>query len=568
MQKKIREWQIVGISLILLLVWLIVLNISYTTFQNSRLSDPLAEINALFPHFFILIVIYGLLCLFVYFQKIGGKWLHSFLLLGFAAMLWLTPYLLSGLGREPDGIWHAGTSIYIPEILSEGYAATYATNYPMSYIFNYAFQTITGMDTVIYAGVVFPALMLGMIVIALYCLIAKIFTGRMAFLAMIFIVPSLHYIKLHPSPQTVGVLILLSLLVLLLNSLVRKNIVLIAFMLLILFFTHPISPLIALIFIGFYVLPSYREKIIGAINKKRLAFIILALVVGTITFFFTSVGKITWGHIQRIFKENILETLLSAFDSKFIYSEIYYLNIGLYLLILAICFVLFALLLKEIIKNFRRARAGETRELNQNLSKRGLELKLLTLTLVYFAFGVLLYISTGALTLLERGITFFIIFGAASLISIALVIENKKAMKKVSIAILIVFVLAFPVFSYSVDAYNSVPYSEGVGLEHFTHTTNLTKKSVSITMGGQLLLYINVTTKLSLARYTPQYPTNNVRPDYVVYRNTGYYYSAMRTNMSFSDNAYLESLEIVDGLDSYNKIYESNTIIIFQRNTP
>lgn len=214
----------------------------------------------------------------------------------------------------------------------------------------------------------------------------------------------------------------------------------------------------------------------------------------------------------------------------------------------------------------RQGRAGEASELNQILSRHGPEFKLLALTLVYFLFGALLYVSSGALTLLERGITFFILFGVISLLSIIMLRGNKETMKKISIAILVIIVLAFPVFSYSIDAYNSVPYSEGVGLEHFTQTTDLTNKSVSITMGGQLSLYIDVQTKLSLTLITPQYPLENARSDYIVYRNTGYYYSAMRTNLSFSDNTYLESLEIVEGLDSYNKIYESNTFIILQRN--
>ena len=35
----------------------------------------------------------------------------------FAAMLWLTPYYLAGFVRLPDGPWHVGVAMSVPEVL-------------------------------------------------------------------------------------------------------------------------------------------------------------------------------------------------------------------------------------------------------------------------------------------------------------------------------------------------------------------------------------------------------------------------------------------------------------------
>ena len=54
-------------------------------------------------------------------QRLG---IHVLLLVLFAAELWLTPYLITGFVRLPDGPWHVGAAMSVPEVLDGEPAAT------------------------------------------------------------------------------------------------------------------------------------------------------------------------------------------------------------------------------------------------------------------------------------------------------------------------------------------------------------------------------------------------------------------------------------------------------------
>ena len=165
MNDENQKRYVIYVSIILMLIWLIIIARAYTSFQDNRLTEPLAEIESLYPGFFIIISLFSILCFWTYKIGINDKILHIILLVEFACMLWLTPYLMSGLGREPDGIWHAAVSLNIPEILNGEVASLYANNYPFSYIFNYSFQVITSTQTIPYASIVFPITILVIFII-------------------------------------------------------------------------------------------------------------------------------------------------------------------------------------------------------------------------------------------------------------------------------------------------------------------------------------------------------------------------------------------------------------------
>ena len=127
------------------LIYVLSIYIAYPTFQNTWLTDPLAEIHSLFPLYYIAILLVALLGLGCFIFRIGNKYLHILLLFMFAVMLWYTPYYLAGFARLVDTPAWVGVSMHIPEVLAgeQVFYSGYAQNYPGSFIYNYIFVNIT-----------------------------------------------------------------------------------------------------------------------------------------------------------------------------------------------------------------------------------------------------------------------------------------------------------------------------------------------------------------------------------------------------------------------------------------
>ena len=98
-----------------IILWLLSLFYSYTEFQNTRLDDPLAELNSLVPLYYIAIGLLALACVGCLFWCRRHRLLHIGLLLVLACMLWLTPYIITGFVRLPDGPWHVGSAVRVAD---------------------------------------------------------------------------------------------------------------------------------------------------------------------------------------------------------------------------------------------------------------------------------------------------------------------------------------------------------------------------------------------------------------------------------------------------------------------
>jgi hypothetical protein len=135
-------------SIVAVIIWLLSVYYAYDEFNNTRLTDPLAEINSLVPLYYIAIAIIALSIVACLLWRIGNKYLHLSLLVIFAAMLWLTPYFLTGFTRLPDGPWHVGTAMRIPELLDGEVIpfSDYAWNFPLSSVFHYISVEVMGIE--------------------------------------------------------------------------------------------------------------------------------------------------------------------------------------------------------------------------------------------------------------------------------------------------------------------------------------------------------------------------------------------------------------------------------------
>lgn len=273
---------ILNLAVIAGLIYLLSVFFAYPIFQNNRLVDPLAEINSLFPLYYIAIALTALLLISCLIWRVGNKWLHILLLMMFAVMLWLTPYLLTGFVRLGDSAWHTGVAMKIPQVLAGEPIpfSGYAWSFPGSYIYHYSFVSIVGIQPLTYINL-FPLFCLLLFVLLCYLLAAKLFSSKVALLSMLIAIPGLHYLQLHASPHTISALLMLTALLWLTQRGAAMKVVLIVAMVIIaIIISHPTTPLLLSIFLAAALLTRiiYSHKIDR--RKVALAGMLMICLVG------------------------------------------------------------------------------------------------------------------------------------------------------------------------------------------------------------------------------------------------------------------------------------------------
>jgi len=573
----------IGIAVI---IYLLSIFFAYPIFQNTRLTDPLAEVHSLFPLYYIAIVMIALTCIGCIIWKIENKYLHLFLLLIFATMLWFTPYYLTGFTRLPDGPWHVGIALHIPQVLSGDSVAfsNYAISYPGSFIYHYIILNIIGViKPTTYINSFFPLFDVLLFVFLCYLFISRLFNQQIAFFSLLIAIPGLHYTQFHPSPHTIGALLMLTVLLLLTRPGVVSKVIAIT-VITVIIISHPTTPLLLSIFL----MAALISNVIY-IRKVNRTQIILA---GILTLCFS--GWFFWSQFYSSFApletaatlsqqvistkpkvaQNLSQQVISTkpkvaqkylIGTPFIYKNIYNLNKAIYILyaIIAIWGILYIIIRayfeKKSIRNWIRNLLG------LNPSETFMVFSILPL----FIFTLLL--AEVAHDLIETGLT-YIILALSCLIASAISrlyhhITNKKIIHSMVTAWLLFLTLSFPIVAYSIDAYSSFPKSEEAGLKFLTDTP-LNEKIVAMTMANQLALYTQ--SPLDQAKFinlhTPQVPNlSKIQPDLIVFRSTGYYYAAMRHDLSFKNNRFTEYMAMVEN-NKYDKVYSSPTFETYSKN--
>ena len=114
--------------------------------------------------------------------------------------------------------------------------------------------------------------------------------------------------------------------------------------------------------------------------------------------------------------------------------------------------------------------------------------------------------------------------------------------------------------SYSIDAYTNFPASEESALQFIADEALADKKTMYDGFGEQLLLYNNN----FILQYRPG--ENSLEwAEIIPIRNTGYYYRAMRHELSFSDNLNTRLRNGLYGSTDFNNPYQSLTVELFIR---
>jgi hypothetical protein len=538
------------------LIYVVSVFLAYQVFQDTWLTDPLAEIHSLYPLYYIAIALAGLSLVACVLWRVGNRCIHVLLLMLFAVMLWLTPYWLTGFMRLGDSAWHVGVAMNIPQVLDgeQTVFSHYGWDYPGSFIYDYSFVKILGIQPLTYIHI-FPLLCALLFVILCYALVAKLFDSKVALLSLVLAIPGLHYLQLHASPHAIGALLMLTALLLLTQRAAAVKVIPLAVILIgIIIFTHPTTPLLLTIFLAaaFLVSVVYSRRI-GRVQVALAAMLIICLGGWFIwNSFGMSAAKIYEGMMPDGF--SVGTGYLSG--TRFVYSDIYNLNKGIYFLYAAVAALAILYIFARTYLEKRSVGKWICGLGGLNRIEALLALSVLPLLLLSFL------LAENAHDLIETGLTYIILALSGVIASVVLrarLVSKKAAPYLIMIGVLIL-TLSFPVVAYSIDAYSSYPRSEEKGLEFLASEELLEGKTVVGSNLHQLSFYPQA--NLEQTEYIRFDSVQGVAPDVVVFRKSGYYYSAMRINLSFERNRLTEYKDKIEA-EQYDRVYSSPTFEVY-----
>ena len=553
----------------LFLAWVVMIAYVRPVFLNIASTDALAMIHVLFPFFWIIILAYAIVCLALFYLRVEGKFLHAWVLVQLSIILYYTPFALSGYSFNPDSMWLATMANYVPSVLSGGNVmfSTYAKTYPSSFVLTRCLTQITGMDVFIFTRV-WPVFSISLLTLLAYTFGSHFLKPRIAFVAMLLVLPGWHYMDFHMSPHVTGALLFLTTMVLLtsLESSRIKVTGLIFMSIFAMILAHPVSPINLGIFMGTaYVLALLSRKIRHAPLRPISVTlgILLFLIVGWFDWMVNHVFPLDVSiqyAFRRVatlqFSQSILERVgsFSVGGGSFIYPDIFRLTELIYASYIIIGLLL---ILHEVVSVKVRRRPN-------NLSLK--TITLFAAAICYVAFSYFLLLGTGDHHLLYRGLIPFILM-ISLFIGWHLVRSQRPGITLTKIATLayVIFLFSsFAIVAYSVDAYNSFPYSEGIAMKFIADQVGMQNKTISMTSDQQLAPYVNLTDHFSAAKFPPQ--LNETRPEIVVVLRSSYYVYAMRYDLSFSQNKVVRLQTQLDVSIFYDRIYSNPTSEVYVSN--
>ena len=576
MNSGTKNYRVVIVILLLAavatIIYLVSLKLAYPLFQDSRLTDPLAEMHSLFPLHYVAIGMVALLGVACFVFRIQNRGIHLLLLLLLGIMLWYTSYYLAEFARPPDGPRNLGVALEIPQVLSgsvfpESY---YGLDFPSAYILDYTLVNVTGIEHLSYLHL-FPLICIGLFVLLGYVFVSRLFNPLAAFVTMLLAMIGLHYVVFHPSAHSVGVLLLLTALVLLWRQDTTSRIL--TFLLIAaVIICHPISPVLLAVFLAAALVVNFSRRLL----KSQVVVMAMLVVCVVGLFLWPSVplapgeGTVTPGDSVRpsvwttevtesIFPGEFETTKRFLFGTPFIYEGIHNLNRGIYFL-----YAFLGVAAVGSIFYISRSRWKRIRDFIKNFGGLSKGEAFLAISVPVLIILTILLGERGHV-LIERGLTFTIlaISGVVASIIIRIYEPATRVIKRFIILAMIVVILfltlSFPVVAYSIDAYTSFPISEEAGLKFLADYVPLDEKTLADTAGGQMALYRPYIAEPVWLRSE----SSLEKGDVFAFRMSGYYNAAMRNDLSFENNWFTRYQDEVDNSNKFARIYSNPTTVIY-----
>jgi hypothetical protein len=563
---RTKALAILAVTALAGLLWLVSLLLTYTDFQSTWLTDPLAELRSLSPTYWAAVALAALAGVGCFVWRVESRGVHVFVLTVLAAILWLTPYLLAGFVRLPDAPWHVGAAVNIPEVLSGEpiVLGEYAWSYPASYVYHFGVMELVDAEPFTYIDL-FPIFSMLAFVLLCYALVARLFDARVGLLAMLVAFPGLHYLQLHASPHVVAALLMLTALLLLAVGRGAARVVpVIVALVALAIAAHPTTPLLIGIFIAAALLVSVvQRRRIGHAQVVLAGLLVLAM--AGWFFWYSYHPGWEWATAEGVYESLEPDRLGTSAETMtglgFVYGGIFDLNRAIYVLYGAA-----GLLTVAVVAAGACFRATRVWPLISGLF--GLERNEAIVAVSVVPLLILTFLlAAWTHVLIETGLTYMIL--AISCIVASVAVRKQRLEKRAgqAVAALVVLFLAFtsPVVAYSIDGYSSFPRSEEVGVAFLAERGAMDGREVMGTGLDHLGTYDQslLAGAVFIGANSKGAPTvSRAKPDMVVFRKTGYYYSAMRLDLSFEDNRWTRNLDHVEGA-GYNKVYSSPTFDIY-----
>ena len=483
-------------------IYLLSIKLAYPVFQNTRLTDPLAEINSLFPLYYVALFLLAISAILTFVFKITNRGVHILILLLFSIMLWYTRYYLAGFTWEPDSARNLGVSLHINDILNGAVFqySDYGAQFPLPYVLEYVIYIVSGMNTSVYFHLI-PLIWIIVFALLSYTFINSIFSSQKAFLASLLAFAGMHYIIFITGAHTIGVLLLLTTISILLRRGISWRLLTLG-LILVVVLCHPISPILLAVFLGATFL-AYLSR--SNIKSQLVIGGMLLICFG---------GWAIWPELSTIESSGIIPPIsdmfpsdfptsrLYIFGSPFIYTSIYTLN--------KLVYVLYGLIVVAAMITVFWYTQRKNRNWKVSLKQLGGLSRnqwFLIICIPLFLIAAVL-LAENSHDLIERGLTMAILTISGVIASVVVdfyegvSLKIKRLTTGLVTVVFLLLVFTFPVITYSLDAYSSFPKSEEQGLKFLNENISFADKILVASFRQQMILYQTEFEGMKNALYT------------------------------------------------------------------
>lgn len=473
LNRNLLRSTIFALSTLLFVLWIFFIHVNWNYIQSLRSSDPLWLVKGVSPWLYILIVAYILLFFVILTYDLKGKLFHLIYISYLVLVIDSTPYFLSTLCRFPDTFGVVGSSVLLPEILSDSIMMSYPKSFPAAYMLSYIIHSLTGVDLFLFSRSIFSPLILVGIFVIWYLFIARLFDLRFAFISTIIAIPS-QIIETSISPNSVGlILVLTSLLLCVSNKWNFRILFLTVEVTLVL--THAINPLVLFTILLFYYLfgSLLKSSTLDVSRTKIYSFLVLWITWILSESCIMGVGIVkTINHILTMEGQNLEQASTYTVGSGGLatYSWIQSLTMYKYELygLVVIILIIFDIYFMDLYPlNMCKLNTLKNPNLLKKYSFLVMSLILLAITLSNLVFG-----GPDTENIISRTLNysmlFISVFIAYSFLSLNAI--HKPSFKVIRIFFIIVLLFVFityPLYSYGRDSYINFPSSEKIGSDFF-----------------------------------------------------------------------------------------------------
>jgi hypothetical protein len=590
-----KEYLVVCVSIVLSFLGLFFAFYTKPTYVNLYGTTPFALVTLLFPIFNLITAAFILLCFFAFYYRINNKYIHIFLLIQLALLLWYTIAYMSNYVYGLDTLSNGGIIPNAPSLLTSNsnVFSSYLHDYPGSFVFNFAFLKVAGVNLFSYAQYIHPIYWISTFILFFYVIVRRLLhNSEIAFISTAFATLGLSALEFYPTPSATGFLLVLfiSYMVLLYSKrLAFKLLSLLPITALIII--HPESPVLLLVLL----IAPFISLIITR-SKKQLPFtIFMLLFIFAMWLSWASLSQATsygWEpiltSIQRVLSLNFLRTTSQTLVVTGVITPFFSTLRSLIMYSFGIVAVSVFVANLTFKKGFKTLSASTVKKWSSSEFLLIVISALMIFVIVFFGLIVNPIIRSRALTYLVLAVSAFIGVGAFKLLTsntrrFRVFKGHEKKIALVAIAVWLGFAgFVYPTASYYHMAYFSAPYSEGVGMTYFGdhyQSRNLqyqvgylpVEDSIFTYRPTDIAFYMQDKTNFTLY-FLPQdinqLPSNlsdvlGKDVNYVLFRQSLYFAYAMTLDFSYNNTLYSHVVNATDNSPFFAQVYSNPSFKIY-----